>query len=74
MDETALVGDGTIAPHEHIVCDRLSENLDLEHICNDLLRLSVHIRVNQRDVVVTCDDIAQGRQSLLYSLNGDRIR
>lgn len=72
MDESSLVGERTVRSDEHVGRDRLTEDLDLEHVGDDLLGLSVNIRVDERNVVVARDDVSERRQSLLDSLDGDR--
>ena len=53
--------------------DRLPEDLDLEHVRDDLLRLAVHVRVHERDVVVARDHVAQRGQPLLDALDRHRV-
>lgn len=53
--------------------NRLTEHLDTQHVADDFLRLAIGIGVHKSDVVVRRDDIAQGRKSLLYALEHDRI-
>ena len=74
MDKTALVGDSAIASHKDVISDRLSENLDLEHVGNDLLRLAINVWVHKRDVIVACDDVTERREPLLYYLDRDGVR
>ena len=69
--ETALVRDRGIAAHEDVIGDRLAEDLDLEHVGDDLLRLAVDVRVHERDVVVARDDVPERGQALLDALDGD---
>ena len=61
VHETALVGDDGIAADKHVVGDCLSENLNLKHVRDDLLRFSVDVWVDERDVVVARDHIAECR-------------
>ena len=73
MYETSLVRDRTIAAHEDVVRNRLSEDFDFEHIGDDLLGLAVNVRVHERNVVVTGDDVAESRETFVYTLDGDWI-
>ena len=59
VDEAALVGDGAIRADEDVVGDGLAEDLDLEDVRDDLLRLAVDVGVHERDVVVACDHVAE---------------
>lgn len=74
MHEPALVGDRAVAADEDVVCDGLPEDLDLQHIRDDLLRLAVDVGVHQRDVVVARDDVPEGGQPLLHALDGHGVR
>ena len=71
MHQRALVADPAIAPHEDVIGDGLTEDLDLEDVGDDLLRLSVDIGVDERHVVVGGDDVAEGGEALLNALEGD---
>lgn len=73
MHEPALVRDGAVRADEDVVRDRLPEHLDLEHVRDDLLRLAVHVRVHERDVVVARDHVAQRGQPLLDALDRHRV-
>lgn len=72
MDETSLVAERTVRSDEHVAGDRLTEDLDLEHVGDDLLRLPVNVRVDEGHVVVARDHVPERGQSLLDSLDGDR--
>ena len=73
VHERALVREAAVRADEHVVGDRLSEDLDLEHVCDDLLGLAVNVGVDERDIVVARDDVAQGREALLDPLHGDGV-
>lgn len=60
VHETAVVGDGAVTADEDVVGDGLPEDLDLEDIGNYLLRLAVDVGVDEGDIVVACNDIAEG--------------
>jgi hypothetical protein len=74
VDEAALVGEGAVAADEDVGRDRLPEDLDLEDVGDDLLGLAVDVRVDEGDIVVARDDVAEGRQPLLDPLDRDRRR
>jgi len=71
VHETTLVRKSTVRSDENVGSDSLAENLDLERIGNDLLGLTVDIRVNERNVVVTGNDVSKSTQPLLNSLQGN---
>jgi hypothetical protein len=74
VDESAVVRDRAVRADKNVVRDRLAEDLDLEDIRNDLLRLAVNVWVNKGDVVVARDDVAKRRESLLNALDRDAVR
>jgi len=59
--ESSLVRYSAITSHEDIIGDRLSEDLDLQHVGDDLLGLAINVRVHEGDIVVTRDDVPEGR-------------
>jgi hypothetical protein len=61
MDESSLVGDGTIAAHEDVICDRLAEDFNFEYVSDDLLGLPIDVGMYEGNVVVTCDDVPERR-------------
>ena len=73
MDEASLVRDRAVRADEDVVCDGLAENLDLEYVRDDLLRLAVDVGVHERDVVVARDDVAERGEALLDSLEGNGV-
>jgi hypothetical protein len=73
MYKSTVVRDRAIRPDEYVVCDGLAKDLDLEHIRDDLLRLTVDIRMYECDVVVRGDDVAQGGEALLDPLDLDGV-
>lgn len=73
MDETTLVGQAHVRTDKDIVGDGLAEHLDAEHVGDDLLGLTLEIRVDEGNVVVGDDDVAEGGQALLDALDADRV-
>lgn len=74
MDETALIIDCTIRADEDVVRDRLTEHLYLEDVRDDLLRLAIDVRVDERDVVVARDHVSESGEPLFDALEGDGVR
>jgi hypothetical protein len=74
MDKATLICDCTIRADEDVVRERLAEDLDLEDVRDDFLRLAVNVRVHQRDVVVAGDHIPERREPLLDALEGNGVR
>ena len=74
MDEATLICDCTIGADEDVVRDRLTEHLDFEDVSDDLLRLAINVRVNERDVVITRDHISESGKPLFDALKGDGLR
>lgn len=61
VDQTTLIRDRTVTAHEDVICDRLPENFDFEHVRDDLLCLPIDVWMYECDVVVACDDVSEGR-------------
>jgi hypothetical protein len=72
--QTTLVAQSAVGSDKDVIGNSLSEDLDLQDIGNDLLSLTVDIGVNQCNVVVAGNNIAQSRKSLLNALDGNRVR
>ena len=73
MDESSLVRDRAVRADEDIFGDGLAEDLDLEDIRDDLLRLAVDVGMHERDMVVACDNVTERREALLDTLKGDGV-
>lgn len=73
MHEGALVGDGGVGAYEDVVCDGLAEDFDFEDVGNDLFGFSVDVWVDEGDIVVAGDDVAQSTESLFNALQCDRV-
>ena len=74
MDKTTLICDCTIRADEDVVRDRLAEDLDLEDVRDDLLRLAINVRVHQRDMVVAGNHVPERRQPFFDALKRNGIR
>lgn len=74
MHESTLVGDGAIASNQHIIRNSLSENFDFEDIGDDLFCFPIDVGMHESNVVVTCDDVSEGREALFHPLDGDSVR
>jgi len=74
MDQSALIAERGVTPDQNVVCDRLPEDLDLEHVRDDFLRFAVDVRVDERDIVIAGDDVAERRETLFYPLERDGVR
>lgn len=73
MHETTLVGDGTITSDEDVVGDCLPEHLDLEDVCDDFFCFAIDVGVDECDVVVAGNDVAESGETLLDALDADAI-
>jgi len=72
--ERTLVRQPAVRPDEDVVGDRLTEDLDLEHVGDDLLGLAVNVGMYERDKVVAGNDVAERGEALLDPLNRDGFR
>jgi hypothetical protein len=71
VHESTLVAESAVTPNEDVVRDRLPEDLDLEDVGDDLLRLAIDVGVHECDVVVAGDDVPEGGETLFDALEGD---
>jgi hypothetical protein len=71
VNERTLVGKAAVRSDQDVIGDRLTEDLNLQHISDDLLRLPVDVGVYQRDKVVAGDDVSEGGETLLDPLDCD---
>lgn len=71
MHQAPPIAQREIASHQHVVRDGLAEHLHAQDIRDQLLGLALDVRVQQRDVVVAGDDVAEGGESFLYALDLD---
>jgi hypothetical protein len=74
VDKTTLICDCTIRADEDVVRDRLAEDLDLEDVRDNFLRLAVNVRVYQRNVIITSDDVTERRKSFFDTLKRNSVR
>ncbi len=73
MDNSSLVAQGHIAPHQNIIGDCLPKDLHAKNIGDDFLGFTLDVGVHQGDVVISTDDVAEGGEALLNPLNLDGI-
>lgn len=73
MDNTTLITQAHVAAHQHVIRDRLPEDLDAQHVRNDLLRLALDVRVHERDVVVGANHITESGKPLLDALDAHLV-
>jgi hypothetical protein len=59
MDDPTLICDRRVTAHKDIVGDGLPENLDFEHVGDNLFGFPIDIRMHESDVVVARDDISE---------------
>lgn len=74
VHNAALVREGHVRARQDVSGDRLSKHLHAECVCDDFFRLSLQVRVDEGNVVVGGDHVAQRRKSLLDPLNLDSVR
>lgn len=71
MDEAALVGQGHVGARQDVGGDGLAEDLDAQRVGDDLFGLALQVWVDEGDVVVGADDVAEGGEPFFDSLDGD---
>jgi hypothetical protein len=73
MHNAALIAQRHIAAREHIIRNRLPEDLDAQRVRYYLLRLALNVWVYKRDVVVAAYYVPERRQALFYPLDLDAV-
>ena len=73
VDDTTGVAQAHVGTNKDVVGDSLSEDLDTQDIGDNLLGLALQIGVDEGDVVVAANDVAEGGEALLDALNLDII-
>jgi hypothetical protein len=74
MHEASRVCDFTVASHQGIASNSLSEHLNSQDIRNDIFSLTVNISVNKSDMIIAHNTVSESRQTFLYSLHHNAIR
>ena len=73
MHEAAVVRQVAVATDKGVVRDARAECFDLQHVADDVLGFRVQVDMDERDVVVARDDIAQRIVALLDTLDLDAV-
>jgi hypothetical protein len=73
MHNTTLITQRHVASRQHIIRNRLPEDLDAQRIRYYLLRLALDVRVYERDVVVAAYYVSERGQALFYPLDLDAV-
>jgi len=74
MHDAALVAQTHVTADQDVVRDRLAEHLDAQDVGDQLFRFALQVRVDNGDVVVAADDVAQCGEALLDALDLDGRR
>ena len=59
VNDSSLVGESHVGSDEDVIGDGLAKNFDTEDVGDDLLGLALDIRVDEGDVVIADDDVAE---------------
>mmetsp|Transcript_16423 Transcript_16423/g.38976 ORF Transcript_16423/g.38976 Transcript_16423/m.38976 type:complete len:225 (+) Transcript_16423:54-728(+) len=73
VNDSALVRELAVAAHKDVPADRLAEDLHAEDVGYELLGLPVHVRMDERHVVVAGNAVAERREPLLDALYDDLV-
>jgi hypothetical protein len=73
VDHAALVGENAVRADQRVAGDGVPESLDAEDVGDDVLSLAVDVRVDERDVVVAGNNVAEGGETLLHTLDDDVV-
>jgi hypothetical protein len=71
--EATLVGNRTVGANKDVIGDGLAEYLHFEHISNDFFSLTIDVRMDECDIVIACDHVSEGGETLLDTLDRDSI-
>jgi hypothetical protein len=71
--QATLVAQGADSTNKHVVGNSLAEDLDVEDVHDDLLRLAVDVWMYQSNVVVAYNHVSESRQTFLHTLQTDVI-
>jgi hypothetical protein len=69
VHEPARIRERHVGAGEDVGSDGLAEDLDAERVGDDLFGLALEVRVDEGDVVVAADDVAEGGEALFDSLD-----
>jgi hypothetical protein len=73
VHEASLVGYSAITADEDVIGNGLAEYFYFEDVCDDFFGFAVEIGVDEGYVVVACDDVAQGGETFLHTLDRDGV-
>ena len=69
VDEPPGAGEGHVGAREDVGGDGLAEDFDAEGVGDDFFCFALQVRVDEGDVVVAADDVAEGREALFDTLD-----
>mmetsp|Transcript_23683 Transcript_23683/g.68472 ORF Transcript_23683/g.68472 Transcript_23683/m.68472 type:complete len:217 (+) Transcript_23683:227-877(+) len=73
MDHASLVGKLGVRTHQGLATYRLSKDFHAENITNDFFGFTIRVGMNQSNVIVGTNDIAQGRKAFFNPLYDDLV-
>lgn len=68
VNESTLVTQRAITSNKNVISHRLSKDFDFQHVRDNLLRLTIYIRMYECDMIVTGYNISQRGQPFFDSL------
>ena len=68
MHDAALVRESHVRAHEHVVGDGLAEDFDAQDVGDYFFGFALEVWVDEGDVVVGDDYVAEGGEAFFYSL------
>jgi hypothetical protein len=74
VNQSSLIGKSAIRSDENVIGHGLAKHLDAKHVCKNLLRLAIEVRMNESHVIIAGHDVAQSRESLFHATNSNRVR
>ncbi len=58
------IAERAVAAHKHVAANGLAEHFNPQHVSQDLLGLSVEVGMDEGDVIVGGDAVAEGTEPL----------
>jgi hypothetical protein len=73
MDHASLIGKFGVTSDQGLTAHRLSKDFDAQDIRYNFFRFPIRIGMNQSDVIIGGDDIAQSTKSFFNALDDDLV-
>mmetsp|Transcript_1507 Transcript_1507/g.9262 ORF Transcript_1507/g.9262 Transcript_1507/m.9262 type:complete len:622 (-) Transcript_1507:158-2023(-) len=69
MHDAAFVGEPAVGAGEYFARDGLSEHFDAQHVGHEFFGFTIHVGMDECDVIVACDAVSQRREPFVDPLH-----